>query len=276
MRADTSTVLEVGGNSGVLYNLLSNRFPDYTILDICDSKNRPSSVGFLQGNCEEYDFTGHAHLILSHTFEHLYHPRTFIENLSKAAVHSVYISIPNMEHLYTQKNVSILHNEHTFFVGDSEIRHLFSQYGYSCAASTQFKNHSRFYQFIYTPSSEIYPLSYSTSHTEVVKYLTEFKQSLDAVILDRPTFICPAGHYGQKLYYYLQNNHKYIKGFIDNDRLKQGMRVYGTPCDVYSADMLAAYKDTPVACLLYAGPYTHELREQLTAINPTTQFIIIL
>jgi len=273
VNADTSAVLEIGGNSGVLYKLLSQRFPKYTILDICDNNTRPAEVEFLYGNCEDYDFIGHNHVVLSHTFEHLYNPRRFIENLSNAVVNNIYISIPNMEHLYDSKNISIIHNEHTFFVSNAEIQYLFSQYGYSCSSTINFKKHSIFYHFIYTPSIIPKTICKVERHLEIAKWLSDFEEIINNIKIDRPTFICPAGHYGQKIYHYIRCDKKYIKGFIDNDISKQKMRVYGTSCYVYPADILIDYKDISVSCILYAGPYTNELKQQLNSIHPNINFI---
>ena len=274
-RTDTR-LLEIGGNSGTLYNLLSQKLPDYTILDICDSPERPSSVQFIQGNCEDYDFTGHSHIALSHTFEHLYNPKRFVENLSKYRVRSVLISIPNMDHLYASKNISILHNEHTFFVGDTEIRYLFSRYGYSCAGSYSFKNHSRFYHFIYDPAVLPLTLPNSIERSKHIKdYLSDFETSVKSVIIDRPCFICPAGHYGQKIFYYLQQYSTNIIGFIDNDVSKQGKRVYGTTAYVKSPDVLKTYRDNPISVILYAGPYINELKIQLNLIHKFITYITI-
>lgn len=274
--ADTHNVLEIGGNSGVLYKLLNNHFLNYTILDMCDSKHRPSEVKFINGNCEDYDFAGYTHVILSHTFEHLYNPRKFIENLSRASVNHVYISIPNMEHMYEYNNISIIHNEHTFYVSNVEIQYLFSNYGYSCSSMSSFKKHSLFYHFTYTSSIIPKPLVKVERYKELVKWLYRFKQNMNNITLDRPTFICPAGHYGQKICYYLQKNKEYIKGFIDNDLLKQGMRVYGTSYYVYPVNILKDYTDTSVSCILYAGPYTCELQKQLNSIHPNINFINIV
>ena len=269
-------LLEVGGNSGTLYNLLSQKISDYTILDICDSTGRPSTVQFIQGNCEDYDFTGHNQIALSHTFEHLYTPKRFVENLSKAKVQSVFISIPNMDHLYTSKNISILHNEHTFFVGDAEIRYLFSRYGYSCATSREFKNHSLFYHFIYdtavlplTIPNTIYRLNYING------YLSDFELSIKRIIIDYPCFICPAGHYGQKIFYFLQQYHKNIIGFIDNDFSKQGKRVYGTSLYVNSPDILKTYRGNPICVILHAGPYTNEIKKQLNLLHHLITYISV-
>jgi hypothetical protein len=274
-RADR-TLLEVGGNSGTLYKLLSEKIPNYSILDICDSPGRPSTVHFIQGNCEDFDLTGHNHIALSHTFEHLYQPKKFVENLSKVQVQSIFISIPNMDHLYKSKNISILHNEHTFFVGDAEIRNLFSQHGYSCATYWEFKNHSIFYHFIYDPS--VLPLTRlnSIERSKCIKdYLSGFETSVKSAAIDRPCFICPGGHYGQKIFYYLQQYCNNIIGFIDNDISKQGKRVYGTTAYVNSPDILKAYMDNPICVILYAGPYTNELKEQLTLLHDSITFIVI-
>jgi len=272
---DTHSILEIGGNSGILYKYLNRYIADYTILDICNSGNRPLEIKFIEGNCETFDFTDHKNLVLSHTFEHLYYPIKFINNLVKSHVESVYISIPNMEYLYNSKNISIIHNEHTFFVADNEIRYLFSQYGFSCSAFYEFKRHSLFYKFIYDPSIKLLPLYKNMERAPYIKsYLKDFEELVTKVVIDKPCFICPAGHYGQKIYYYLRNYSKYIIGFIDNDLSKQNKRVYGTACEVYSPDVLLNYKDT-VSIILYAGPYTTELKNQLNLLNSSIDYIII-
>jgi len=266
-------LLEVGGNSGTLYNLLSQKIPDYTILDICDSKKRPPTVRFLQGNCEEFDFSGHGAVALSHTFEHLYSPRRFVENLLRASVQYVFISIPNMDHLYSSKNISLLHNEHTFFVGDEEIRYIFSSYGYSCTAKKEFRKHSLFYHFVYEPATQPILLCSPERSINVKKYLTEFERAVSACVIDRPCFICPAGHYGQKIYYYLQAYRDYIMGFIDNDASKQGLRVYGTGANVYSPEVLKTHQGNRICIILYAGPYTGELKQQLNGLHSDLLYI---
>lgn len=178
-----------------------------------------------------------------------------------------------MKQLYDYKNISIIHNEHTFFVSDEEIHYLFSQYGYSCASTTSFKKHSLFYHFVYNSSVIPITLYRVERGIEVNRWLSEFEYIMRDIHIYRPTFICPAGHYGQKIYYYLKNHTKYIKGFIDNDLLKQGTRVYGTPCHVYPVDILTDYKDVSISCILYAGPYTNELQSQLNKIHPNIKYI---
>ena len=274
--SNTTALLEIGGNSGTLYAHLSNTINDYTILDICDSDRRPSSITFIQGNCESFDLSGHADVVLSHVFEHLYSPRRFIENMSRGRVQSVYISIPNMEHLYASKNISVLHNEHTFFVGEHEIRYMFSLNGYVCSSIRPFKNHSTFYKFILDESSTPLTLYRDMDRSITISsYMTKFENSLKDIIVDRPCFICPAGHYGQKIYYYLQKYREQMMGFIDNDPSKQGKRVYGTPLHVFSPGVLDAYTDKSICIVLFAGPYREELKAQLNTIHNNIIYIDI-
>jgi len=268
-------LLEIGGNSGTLYRLLSDRIPEYTILDICDSKKRPQTVQFLQGNCETFDLSGHSHIAMSHTFEHLYFPRSFVENLAKARVESICISIPNMEHLLESKNISVLHNEHTYFVAEKELTYLFSLVGYSCKRSTPFKKHSTFYEFV--PSgAQAGPISPQPEQALKLKnILASFETSVRAITIDKPCFICPGGHYGQKIAYYLQPFRHHILGFLDNDPSKQGLRVYGTDVKVYSPEILRDFQTSGVYVILYAGPYTEELKAQLNLIHSDIQYIVL-
>lgn len=268
-----SKIIEVGGNSGILYTLLSNSNINYTILDLSDTSTRPSNIKYIQGNCEEFNFSTYESVILSHTFEHLYNPRSFIKNLRDAKVSSVFISIPNLESQCDDNNMCVLNYEHTYFVGDSEIKFMFSQFNYECKVSYDFRTHSKFYHFIYNPNANITLTPNFIYRDKIIDIFTKF--SIKPHNINTPCFICPAGIYGQKIHYYLNHYKKYIKGFIDNDPLKQNKRVYGTPLYVYSPEILATVSEDKVYVLLYAGHYSNEIKNQLNMIHTNIEFIII-
>lgn len=271
LNRNTEPILEIGGSSGVLYESMRDKVP-YSMLDICDNSSRPLDIPFIQANCESFHYKGYPCVVLSHTFEHLYNPVAFIENLRNSNVSSVFISIPNMTHLLASNNISVLHTEHTFFIESGQLISIFSEFSYTCKAIYHFKAHSIFYHFVLedTPIIERVPFESDTIQSIFLKYETLFK----TIVIDKPCFICPAGHYGQKIYYYLKRYAPFIKGFIDNDVSKQNMRVYGTPSMVYSPDILKTYQGN-ICVLLYAGPYTDELREQLTSLHSSIEFIDI-
>jgi hypothetical protein len=141
-------------------------------------------------------------------------------------------------------------------------------------ATQKFKNHSLFYHFVYDPMAWPIPLCSTIERSLQIKtYLSEFEHAVSACLIDRPCFICPAGHYGQKIYYYLQAYRQHIMGFIDNDASKQGLRVYGTSVNVYSPHVLQEHQENPVCIILYAGPYSGELKQQLNQLHSDIRYI---
>lgn len=274
--ADTENILEIGGNTCVLYQHLKDAFKSYSILDICDSEKRSSAVKYIQGDCESFDFTDISSVVMSHTFEHLYNPKRFIQRISYAPVRSVFISIPNMDYMYTNNNLHVLSNEHTFFVGDNEIRYLFSKGGYICTESFTFKEHSYFYKFVYNTHTTPLILYNSIKRSNDIKRITlDFESYLDTISISTPFFICPAGGYGQKVYYYLNRRLISAMGFIDNDVNKQAKRLCGTSIDIYSPNILLDCMNTEVCVVLCGAMYTNEIQAQLRKIHPNIKFIHI-
>jgi hypothetical protein len=160
-------------------------------------------------------------------------------------------------------------------VAENEIKYLFSSFGYACKRIMQFKKHSTFYEFI-PARCDLFPtLTNTVKAGDICNVFSEFESSIQQVIIDKPCFICPAGHYGQKLYYYLCRFRTYILGFIDNDTSKQGLRVYGTDAYVFSPDILTKHQDTTISLILYAGPYTDELKLQLSSLHPSIEYITL-
>jgi hypothetical protein len=268
-------ILDVGGNSGYLYKYTQSNGVAYKILDICNTDTHPQDVEFIQGNCESFDFTAYPCVALSHTFEHLYSPRKFLESLQKSNVKSVYISIPNMDFLCESKNISVLHNEHTYYIDYKSITSLFSEFKYSLIETTSFKNHSYFFHFEYNFKQEPI-INISIGRIQQIQTIfLEYENKMKNIMITEPCFICPAGHYGQKIYYYLKNFEPLIKGFLDNDPSKQGKRVYGTPKMVYSIEFIKKYYHSPISIILYAGHYTAELKLQMDLLHSCIRYIEI-
>jgi hypothetical protein len=84
-------------------------------------------------------------------------------------------------------------------------------------------------------------------------------------------FIAPAGHMGQLLYSKIKSAH--LSGFLDNDKAKQGRRVYGTPYYVRSFETLKDI-DSPIVYLC-GGVYNDEIRDQIMNLNNSTHIYTI-
>ena len=256
--------LEIGANAGQLYSLLSkDRDIEYSSLDITRHRDLPAEVACVEGNCEEFDYTGHSTIILSHVFGHLLDPRKFLESIRDAHVDEVYISIPDFNHLEAEEYTTLLTTQHTFSCGESYIRYLFSLYGYYKEIGISFQKHSIILKF---KAGSYYSLMVPRElyHIDnVQKTFDKYYTKINATEISSACYICPAGMYGQMLYLSLEDKQKYILGFIDGDKRKNNTRLYGTDKLTYLPSKLLEYSESPITVILCRSPYENELRKYL-------------
>jgi hypothetical protein len=253
------SLTEIGGSSGSLYRHLP---PDlsYTCMDLCEPSN---PAPFVRANCETYDFSGTDCICMSHVFEHLFNPREFVEHISPF-VTTVILSIPNMTHLLSLGSLSIVFNEHTYFVDAEWMTWLFARCGYTLRSSLNFRTHSLFLCFEKTSEAVELPIVPRVEIGKTMKTIhAEMMSRCSNLSIPEGSFIAPAGHMGQLLYSLARPSS--LRGFLDNDRSKQGKRVYGTPHTVAPMQALAGL-DRPTV-YVNAGVYTDEICAQLQGIN---------
>lgn len=272
----TLPILEVGGADGTLASHLLQHHPNrpYTCLDLCPPKKPIEGVRHCIGNCETYTYDASQCVIASHVFEHLYNPSDFVKRLADSSVGAVAISIPTMRSWLDTHVLSFLHREHTFYIDADYLTNLFQRHGYTLRQHTPFRVHSEFFFFVRDGgalSTPIYRLGELRSKFEQYLYAREMR--LSVIDLSGPTYIFPAGHYGQLVYTALKGCGKadLILGFLDNDPSKIGNRMYGTPCSVYSP--AAVQNNTSCTILLVASVYAAEIKQQLLSICKTLTII---
>jgi hypothetical protein len=266
IKTNRRDIIEIGGN-GLLYKLMNEVSFKYSCLDICDPIEKLPNIEYHLGNCEEFNFTDDKTIVMSHVFEHLYNPRKFVENISISNIDSIYISIPNMPHLLETKNINILHNEHTYYIDKIYIEWLFSQYNYTLVDYYEFNNHSLFFNFKQTDVVNKYDITNRPKLAENINTILN-SQVLRDVQIKPGSFVIPAGLFGQMLYHITNMN---IAGFIDNDRMKQGFRVYGTPYVVFGFDEILRHDNITV--YIFAGPYAKEIIKQLHGYSKHIEII---
>jgi hypothetical protein len=108
------------------------------------------------------------------------------------------------------------------------------------------------------------PIVNRTYIAETMKMIfEEMTLKVSQVKIADGAFIAPAGHMGQLLYSKIKSAD--LSGFLDNDKAKQGRRVYGTPYYVRSFETLKGI-DSPVVYLC-GGVYNDEIRHQIINLN---------
>lgn len=281
MNTEQTSLVEIGGASGYLAELLHKKSNglDITIIDLANKPEMKVPFRYIQANCEEYDFTHipfSTPIILSHVFEHLYHPQKFLENLKKATTETLFISIPNMEICLSKQFLSFLHVEHTYYCSTEHLLTMLASAGFQCSNRYLFKEHSIFFQFQRCPRTEIPALPRATILlTQFQQYYSERENLFKSVHLEDPTYIVPAGHYGQLIYFFLREQKDKILGFLDNDITKVGKRLYGTDKYVYPMTHLQNKSTHRITVLLNAGPYVEEIKSQLITYNPCISFVCV-
>ena len=262
-------VIEIGGAGGNLASLLRASVSTYTILDLEKHEDLLlDGVHFEQGNCETYKFLGTHTLILSHVFEHLYIPLDFLMNVRKCGVKYIFLANPVMQ---VGSEVLPIDIEHTYFADDLDVEDMFMRHGYVLQQKIFFRKHAFFM---------CYKLSESVSANRhlrpgrdalLVSAFNKRKDQLTEIDLTEPSYIVPAGQFGQLIYYYTKSIN--IIAYLDNDVNKQGRRVYGTP---YFAQPFETIRH--VNCprvVIYVRHYAPEMVSQLRSINPGVRIVIV-
>jgi hypothetical protein len=262
----TNQIIEIGGSSGKLAILLKDKVAEYIVMDIIENKLKVN-VKFVKGNCETYDFNASDTLVLSHVLEHLYNPFDFIKNCSKNKVRDIYISNPVMR---VDLDIIPIDIEHTYFADDIDVQNMFERNNYKLVSKSTFGNHSYFLHFTYD-QNEITPVNNLRPGRDdaLVKSFMKRKKLLENLKLEGAIFVAPGGHFGQILYYY--SKYPNIIGYLDNDKNKQGKRVYGTQFYTFPFDYIKTVESPKI--VLYMRHYTDEIINQIMSINPSATII---
>lgn len=275
-KSNGNSFFEVGGAEGVLASHLCTARPnaEYTCLDLCKPALPLKGVTHIAGNCETYLYNDRsANIIASHVFEHLYQPEEFVKRLESARVNSIFLSIPNMKAWLDTNVLSFLHREHTFYCNRYYLESVFNRHGYTLQSYTPFKGHSEFFHFTFDGKNNVVaPTNPGGLVQKFRTYLARREERLQRIQVSGPTYIFPAGHYGQLVYMSIAQKGCEILGFLDNDPSKIGHRMYGTPHFVESPIILCT-RTEPCTVLLVASVYAAEIREQLQKLCPNIDIV---
>jgi hypothetical protein len=234
----------------------------------------PSPIQFVHGNWESFSFDGFHTILASHVFEHLYSPRTCIENLQKANVSEIFLSIPNFEQLLYEQSPIVINSQHTFYCGVSYIVYMFSLFKYTCAKHVSYKGNlpSNMFHFVLDKDTHTTELP----STNVQLYKDVYVRNIDRIqMLQIPKncYIAPSGIYGQFLYFFLHTTQKeHIVGFVDNNPERHRKVLYGTDKRVYSPSKIDIRN---VAVLVCDCAYTQEIIKGLRNICETVRLYVL-
>jgi hypothetical protein len=282
------SILEIGGAHGILsreYKKSQENPIDWTILEPNPLPAEGVDATFIKGFFDDkFTFDGEIDTIIhSHVFEHVYYPDEFINHISNFLEEGqkLIFSLPNMEEMLKRNYTNCINFEHTVFITEPYVDHLLSKHGFRQVAKKYFKDdHSIFYAYVkdssvetiklpsglYEHNKKLY-LDYVDYHKRLIK---DLNKKIDSTSKEQPIYLFGAHVFAQYLIEFGLNTDR-IVCLLDNDKNKQGKRLYGTNMMVKSPKILSDV-DNPIV-ILKAGVYNQEVSEDiLSNINPYSIF----
>lgn len=212
-------------------------------------------------------------IVHSHVLEHIYDPVEFLSLISKflSPGQKHIFTFPNMYQQLRSKFTNCLNFEHTLFLTEPIVEYMLENSGFKILNKKYYLEHSIFYATQKTDKKQLSP--FRSQYKKNKNLFTEYVKSSNDTIselnkkLDKfkgTVYIFGAHIFSQ--FIINQGLHtKKLAGILDNSKLKQRKRLYGTQFKIESPEILKNKKN--VAVILKAGAYQQEIKEQLSDIN---------
>lgn len=267
-------VLEFGGAHGIL-SMEYHRMAEipWAILEPNPSPAEGCKADFIKGFFDEnFRFSGSFEaLVHSHVFEHLYEPDKFMAQLGGFMLPGqlMIFSVPNMGEWLKRKYTNCINFEHTVFLTEPYIDFLLVRHGFRTLQKQYVMDgHSIFYAAVRDDSAVGASLPknlYSENralYMDFVNYYETLTEELNARVgaWSGEVYLFGAHVFAQYLIAFGLDVSR-VACILDNDKRKQGKRLYGTGLRVASPEILSGKIDAAV--ILKAGIYNEEIKRDI-------------
>ena len=285
-------VCEIGGGN----NSISKKISNYSkiIIFYCFDKNLKLKkinrkvkiiTKFFDRNFFKGKNSFQADLVIhSHTFEHLYDPNKFLQDvksiLSKNGKHI--FTMPNMQPMIKKGYANAMNFEHPFYYDEKLVDCLLLKNNFKIIKKKLFKeDHSIMYVTKIDNSHNANQNKKLNNYQQYNKNFKLFKKTfelwkkeiikINKLIKRYNNVFLFGAHVFSQLQIFNGLNKKKIIGILDNDKNKINDFLYGTNLKVYNPIILK--KITKPCVVLRAGSYNKEIKKQLLEINKSTVII---
>lgn len=219
-------------------------------------------------------------VVSSHTLEHFIDFNEYFKDSWQALRDGgmLFTSVPNQESNFPKGHGNQLNFEHPSVCTNAHWVYLHYQNGFVIKELSFFKDHS--VQIAAQKVKE--PLNYELDAKELSRaLLSQYENSIrnriglikDLAKSDKQNWIFGASNFTQPLFVYGLDE-KIFAGVMDNSPLKHNKRFYGTSLICYKPADIVDGK-TALRVFLNIGPYNQEVREQLLAMDPKVELVLL-
>ncbi len=275
-------VLEIGGGSGQLAHRSTQLDSNikWTVVEPNPIINETSQINVISSFFEStLEIDGDIDtVVFSQVMEHAYDPRDFVNHIAKflPVGGKVIFAYPQLTSWIDRKFTNAINFEHTILIDDF-IEYLFIEQGFKIEKKDIYNDHSIFFVAVkqdkkksnislpnkYNEYKSLY-LNFVKFHEALVKELNSKIESST-----EPVYLFGAHIFATYLFSFGLNTN--LSGILDNSKLKQNRRLYGTNFIVSSPKILKGLGRVNV--ILKAGVYNDEIKKDiLENINPDVIF----
>lgn len=216
-------------------------------------------------------------IIHSHVIEHLYNPIFEIGKMADLLAEGgrMLISAPIIDVMMEDGFTNAMNFEHSYGLTKNLLYKILNNSGLSVLEEQHFSKHCLFIaaeknKKVQTNYKEFEDCSY------FYNFISYYEKEIDKIVSSlgkrEKTFIFGAHIFTQFLLKFGLKEESFLS-VLDNDKKKQGKRLYGTGMIVKSPHILKGIKNPVV--LLKAGQYTEEIKNDIIEnINSETRFIL--
>jgi hypothetical protein len=279
-------VLEIGGGHGTLANTCTKNIKNVKWLIVDPNPKAEQSEQISVKKCffdDRFIISNDTDTIVhSHLLEHIYYPDLFFQQISNHSKigNQLIFSVPNLQEMLKKNYTNCLNFEHTIFITEPYIEYFLFKYGFSIIEKSYFKeDHSIFYSCrkmdkasFDSNFSGLYEFNKGLflKHIQFYQnYVNEINEQLNKSL--NKAYLFGAHIFSQYLIAFGLNQSK-IECIIDNDKNKQGKRLYGTDLSILDPSCLS-YEESPLV-ILRAGIYNDEIK--LNILNDINNKAIFL
>lgn len=217
-------------------------------------------------------------VVHSHTFEHMYEPRAFLEDVNKflpeGAMHV--FTLPRMGSWLKQHHPNTLNFEHTILLTENAIEELLRVTGFEIVEKQCFRNdHSVFYATrkvaAFSQLAALRLNEFTTNKKMFMDFVTAQQEAVSRINTALAQVPGKAYLFGAHIFSQITLGFGLhvdrIAGIIDNDASKHGKRLYGTNLIVSGPEVLSTVEHPVV--VLRVGSYRREIMDGIVkCISP--------
>lgn len=271
-------ICEIGGGSNSILNRLSNFKKVNTFYSFDKNlKLKKKNKKIIKVNSFFNIFKIKKNLLFnavlhSHTFEHLYDPNLFLQNVKEILKEKGYhiFTMPNMRPMIEAGYANAMNFEHPFYYDEQLVDAILFKNNFKIIKKKFFKkDHSIMYITKVNITKKKYSyLNYNKNMKIFLNLFSVWKSDIEKINKKiknfQEVYIFGAHIFSQLIYFNGLKKEK-IFGILDNDPFKIGNFLYGTKLKIYSPLLLKKKKN--VCVILRAGSYNNEIKKQIKKIN---------